>query len=351
MAWFVYRSPISLKEFQEESNYRKSAVVQNLKDIRTAQVAYKDKYRMYADNFNSLLNFVNNDSIALVKAIGETPLNDLSLVPIKFIYLTFPVGIILIILFVFTRVKNNLNYPLLAYCYPIVSLLLLLSMSTSYPHYYLFLLPSLSIIFSNYLTSNSFRYPFSGYTINFLLIFILLLISSVFLLAITNYKNILSFYYHGNPFFIYIPLSILLFSYFTSIIFLTNIKSNGFNILRVFYNIIIYQYLSLSLFFNFGVLGNPNYKTKLFLKDDAVSIITKTNTIYLFRVQAKIQTLLSFYLPSSKVIYDPVEIKKYKYIITSKATISDDFNIKQSFIPVIKFDNHVLIMNTSYSLR
>ena len=73
LAWFVYRSPISLKEFQEESNYRKSAVVQSLKDIRTAQVAYKDKYRVYADNFNSLLNFVNNDSIALIKAIGETP--------------------------------------------------------------------------------------------------------------------------------------------------------------------------------------------------------------------------------------------------------------------------------------
>ena len=45
LAWLVYRSPISLKEFQEESNYRKSAVVQSLKDIRTAQVAYKDKYR------------------------------------------------------------------------------------------------------------------------------------------------------------------------------------------------------------------------------------------------------------------------------------------------------------------
>ena len=73
LAWFVYRSPISLKEFQEESNYRNSAVVQSLKDIRTAQVAYKEKYRVYADNFNSLLDFVNNESIALIKAIGETP--------------------------------------------------------------------------------------------------------------------------------------------------------------------------------------------------------------------------------------------------------------------------------------
>ena len=73
LARLVYRSPISLKEFQEETNYRKSAVVQDLKDIRTAQIAFKDKYRVYAGDFNSLLSFVKNDSLAVVKAIGETP--------------------------------------------------------------------------------------------------------------------------------------------------------------------------------------------------------------------------------------------------------------------------------------
>lgn len=73
LAWLVYRSPINLKEFQEESNSRKAAVVQNLKDIRSAQIAFKDKYRSYAGDFNTLLDFINNDSIALIKAIGETP--------------------------------------------------------------------------------------------------------------------------------------------------------------------------------------------------------------------------------------------------------------------------------------
>ncbi len=73
LAWLVYRSPISLKEFQEESNYRKSAVIQDLKDIRTAQIAFKDKYRVYANDFNSLLSFVKNDSLTVVKAMGETP--------------------------------------------------------------------------------------------------------------------------------------------------------------------------------------------------------------------------------------------------------------------------------------
>ena len=73
LAWLVYRSPISLREFQEETNLRKSAVIQDLKDIRTAQIAFKDKYRVYAGDFNSLMSFVKNDSLAVVKAVGETP--------------------------------------------------------------------------------------------------------------------------------------------------------------------------------------------------------------------------------------------------------------------------------------
>ena len=73
LAWLVYRSPIKLKEFQELSDYRKSAVIQDLKDIRTAQIAFKDKYKVYANDFNSLISFVKSDSLAVVKAIGEVP--------------------------------------------------------------------------------------------------------------------------------------------------------------------------------------------------------------------------------------------------------------------------------------
>lgn len=73
LAWLVYRSPISLKEFQEVANFRKSAVIQDLKDIRTAQIAFKDKYRVYAGDFNTLINFVKSDSLAVIKAIGEVP--------------------------------------------------------------------------------------------------------------------------------------------------------------------------------------------------------------------------------------------------------------------------------------
>jgi len=97
--------------------------------------------------------------------------------------------------------------------------------------------------------------------------------------------------------------------------------------------------------FNFGVLGNPNHNTKLFLKDVDVSSIINSNTIYLFSVDSKIQTLLSYYLPSSVIVDDFEVISKYKYVITSNANSLEKLKLNQIFVPVKKFDNHLLLMN------
>ena len=281
------------------------------------------------------------------QAVGEFDFTKLIFFPLKFLYLTFPVGILLIILFVFTRPNNKIEYPLLVYFYPLISLILLLCMSTSYPHYYLFLLPSLSIILANYLTSISFKYSFSSFYIKLLLILTLLFISSIFLFFIINHNDLITTHAYGNRLIVYIPSSILLVSYVRSIIYLFDVSSFGSNLIKFFHNIFIYQYLSLSLFFNFGVLGNPNYNTKLFLKDELVASIINSNTIYLFCVESKAQTLLSFYLPYSKIITDHKEINKYKYIITSDNNFLQGFKNKTLFIPVNKFDNHVLFKNIS----
>ncbi len=279
------------------------------------------------------------------QAVGQFDLNNLILVPLNFLYLTFPIGILLFILVFFTRSNIKLNYPLLIYCYPLLSLILLLCMSTSYPHYYIFLLPSLSLIFANFITSYSFRYSFSRSTVRILSLIILLLISCILLFSIINYKDLVILYSYGNPLIVYILISFIVLSYLTSLRFLFKIKSLSFNLTNFFYNIIIPQYISLSLFFNFGVLGNPNYKTKLFLKDPTISSIINSNTIYLFSVDSKIQTLLSYYLPSSRnlVVFDG--ISKYKYVITSDRNLLEKFDLKEVFIPVKKFDNHLLLMN------
>ena len=134
-------------------------------------------------------------------------------------------------------------------------------------------------------------------------------------------------------------------SYLTSTRFLFDTNYNYENLVSFFYNIIIPQYISISLLFNFGVLGNPNYKTKQFLTDNTVSSIIKSNTIYLFSLDSKPQTLLSYYLPSSKVIDDFNEISKYKYVITSESNSFKKLDVQKSFIPIKKFDNNLLLMN------
>jgi len=281
------------------------------------------------------------------KAVGEVGFNNLILLPLNFIYLTFPIGLLLIILFIFTRSNIKINYPLLIYCYPILSLSLLLCMSTSYPHYYLFLLPSLSIIFATYLTSNSFRYSFSSPFISYSILLIFLIISFMLLFFIINYNELLIQHIYQNHLIFYILTSFLLFSYITSIRFFLDIKYLNSNLNSFFYNIIIPQFISILLLFNFGLLGNPNYKTKLFLKDDSVSSIINSNTIYLYSLDSKIQTLLLYYLPSSKVLDNLEHINKYKYVITSYINYKEKDEVHHSFVSVKKFDNHLLLMNTS----
>ena len=96
--------------------------------------------------------------------------------------------------------------------------------------------------------------------------------------------------------------------------------------------------------YNLGLLGNPNYKIKLFLKDENVLSIINNNTIYFYSVNSKIKTLLSYYLPHSKAVDDFKLITKYKYVITSKIDYLEKLDFQQSFIAVNKFDNHLLLM-------
>jgi hypothetical protein len=43
------------------------ATIDKLKDIRTIQIMYKDKYGKFTGSFDTLINFVKNDSIAIPK--------------------------------------------------------------------------------------------------------------------------------------------------------------------------------------------------------------------------------------------------------------------------------------------
>ena len=72
----AYADFMSIKvpiDFQNEKERRYVHVVQRLKDIRTAELAFKAKYQKYQGDIDSLVDFVKSDSILFVKAIGEVP--------------------------------------------------------------------------------------------------------------------------------------------------------------------------------------------------------------------------------------------------------------------------------------
>ena len=71
--YFVYNSINSEIKFNKDASIRISENVQKLKDLRQIQVKYKQNKGMFADNFENLINFLENDSVSIIKATGETP--------------------------------------------------------------------------------------------------------------------------------------------------------------------------------------------------------------------------------------------------------------------------------------
>lgn len=58
-------------DFQNIRADREKVVVERLKNIRTAQRAYRTKYGHFAPNFNELIGFINNDSLTMEMSIGS----------------------------------------------------------------------------------------------------------------------------------------------------------------------------------------------------------------------------------------------------------------------------------------
>ena len=71
--YFVYNSINSEIEFNKDASIRISENVQKLKDLRQIQVKYKQNKGIFADNFENLIDFLENDSVSIIKATGETP--------------------------------------------------------------------------------------------------------------------------------------------------------------------------------------------------------------------------------------------------------------------------------------
>jgi hypothetical protein len=70
LVWKSVQDPI---DFNKEKEKRFNSVIQNLKDIRTAQLAYKRVHGEFTSSFDTLINFVKTDSMPIVKSIGHIP--------------------------------------------------------------------------------------------------------------------------------------------------------------------------------------------------------------------------------------------------------------------------------------
>jgi hypothetical protein len=64
LIWESIQKPI---RFNREKDAREIAAINKLKDIRTIQILYKDKYGEFTGSFNTLINFVKFDSIPIPK--------------------------------------------------------------------------------------------------------------------------------------------------------------------------------------------------------------------------------------------------------------------------------------------
>ena len=58
-------------QFKHDVAQRDAVVIQRLKDIRTLQECYRDKYQTYAPTWETLINFAKNDSLPIVDKVGS----------------------------------------------------------------------------------------------------------------------------------------------------------------------------------------------------------------------------------------------------------------------------------------
>ena len=71
LGYRCYQSIMIPQRFTEIKKQRYERITQRLKDIRTAQEAYKGVYGKYTGSVDTLIYFVKFDSIKMVRSIGR----------------------------------------------------------------------------------------------------------------------------------------------------------------------------------------------------------------------------------------------------------------------------------------
>lgn len=71
LGYQCYNSIMIPQKFTEIKAQRYERIIQKLKDIRTAEMAYKDAHGRYTGSFDTLISFIKHDSVKVVRSIGS----------------------------------------------------------------------------------------------------------------------------------------------------------------------------------------------------------------------------------------------------------------------------------------
>jgi len=83
LSYMVYESIMNPIRFIKLKNIREKRTIARMIDIRESEKAYKDVHLKYTANFDSLIQFLKNDSFAVIRATGMIPESLLDSVGLK----------------------------------------------------------------------------------------------------------------------------------------------------------------------------------------------------------------------------------------------------------------------------
>ncbi len=71
LAWYLFRQIMTPLEYQKELKIREAAVIDRIKDIRSAEQAFKQKNQRYTGDWDSLINFVLGESLEFERKLVD----------------------------------------------------------------------------------------------------------------------------------------------------------------------------------------------------------------------------------------------------------------------------------------
>jgi hypothetical protein len=71
LVYFIYNGIQRPIEFEDQKDARYEVTIEKLKDIRKAQVAYRDIHGKFTGSWDTLIHFVKYDSVRNIRKVGE----------------------------------------------------------------------------------------------------------------------------------------------------------------------------------------------------------------------------------------------------------------------------------------